>query len=151
METLLVNLLDEVCKNTKRLCDYWDTTTRFATWAPLMQSSNIFAVLFLTLSSTELSSWSDNSTDVVNGLQKSITRTNKNAEKHSLTRGTLLSSSRLVNKTCSKNNNIQLWINLCPGWDLQIYKDNNKEWVVCHNFSIHFLKPWGKTGFLLQS
>ena len=38
-----------MCRNTKKLCNYWDTTTKNATWAILMQSSNHFFTPILTL------------------------------------------------------------------------------------------------------
>ena len=57
--TLLENLQDEVCRNTKILCGCEDTTTTYATWTTLMKSSNLFAALIVTLFSTKHSIWSD--------------------------------------------------------------------------------------------
>ena len=49
MGTLSEKLLDELYWITKILCDCWDKTTTYATWTTLMQFSNLFAALIITL------------------------------------------------------------------------------------------------------
>ena len=49
------DIVGEVARRNvqKVLWGYWDTTTIFTVWPTLMQSSNLFVVLIVTLSSTE--------------------------------------------------------------------------------------------------
>ena len=49
MAILSENLQDEVCRNTKILCDCNDTKSTYATRTTLMQFSNFLAVLIVTL------------------------------------------------------------------------------------------------------
>ena len=49
MGTLSEKFQDEVCRNTKILCDCKDATTTYAKRRTLKQSSNLFAALILTL------------------------------------------------------------------------------------------------------
>ena len=56
METLSENLLDEECRSSKTLSDYWDKNIIYVIWATLLQSFSLFVV---TLSSTEHSTWSN--------------------------------------------------------------------------------------------
>ena len=56
---IMGEIVDERCKDTKILCNYWDKRTIYVIWATKIHSFDLFVVPIVTPSSEEDSIWKD--------------------------------------------------------------------------------------------
>ena len=125
MQTFSEKLLDEVCRNTKKLSDCWDTMVIYVICTTILQSFYLFLGLFVKLSSKEHSIWNKN-----NYLQwmseECLSQERLSNSWLSVWQAGLFQYSVHESRKSLRNFSIfRPCINLCPRGDLQRHKYNN--------------------------